>query len=244
MQLAEVNDIWTSLSTSSLLWLTVTLGAYLLAQNIYKWSNWNSLLNPVGVSIFLVVVLLMITGTPYKTYFDGAQFIHFLLGPTTVALAIPLYDLRSQLAKSWLPVVLGLIAGALTAICSSVLIAGALGASPETIVSLAPKSVTTPIAMSVAEKLGGLPALSAAFVVITGVLGAIAAGPLFRLLRIDTPAAQGFSLGLASHGTGTSRAFQINENAGAYASLAIGLTGLTTAVIAPVITPILLKLFF
>ena len=145
-----IEEIWSSLSTSSLLWLTVTLAAYLFAQKLYKWSNWNSLLNPVAVSIVTVVLLLMATHTPYQTYFSGAQFIHFLLGPTTVALAVPLYDLRIQLAKNWLPILLGLFAGAFTAITSTVLIAGLLGASPETIISLAPKSVTTPIAMSIA----------------------------------------------------------------------------------------------
>ena len=119
-----IEEIWSSLSTSSLLWLTVTLAAYLFAQKLYKWSNWNSLLNPVAVSIVTVVILLMATHTPYQTYFSGAQFIHFLLGPTTVALAVPLYDLRIQLAKNWLPILLGLFAGAVTAITSTVLIAG------------------------------------------------------------------------------------------------------------------------
>ena len=231
-----IEEIWSSLSTSSLLWLTVTLAAYLFAQKLYKWSNWNSLLNPVAVSIVTVVLLLMATHTPYQTYFSGAQFIHFLLGPTTVALAVPLYDLRIQL--------LGLFAGAFTAITSTVLIAGLLGASPETIISLAPKSVTTPIAMSIAEKLGGLPALSASLVVLTGVLGSICAGPLFLLLKVDSSSAKGFALGLSAHGMGTSRAFQIDSTAGAYGSLAIGLTGLTTALLAPLLTPLLMKIFF
>ena len=239
-----IEEIWSSLSTSSLLWLTVTLAAYLFAQKLYKWSNWNSLLNPVAVSIVTVVILLMVTHTPYQTYFSGAQFIHFLLGPTTVALAVPLYDLRIQLAKNWLPILLGLFAGAVTAITSTVLIAGVLGASPETIISLAPKSVTTPIAMSIAEKLGGLPALSASLVVLTGVLGSICAGPLFLLLKVDSSSAKGFALGLSAHGMGTSRAFQIDATAGAYGSLAIGLTGLTTAILAPLLTPLLMKLFF
>ena len=239
-----IEEIWSSLSTSSLLWLTVTLAAYLFAQKLYKWSNWNSLLNPVAVSIVTVVLLLMATHTPYQTYFSGAQFIHFLLGPTTVALAVPLYDLRIQLAKNWLPILLGLFAGAFTAITSTVLIAGLLGASPETIISLAPKSVTTPIAMSIAEKLGGLPALSASLVVLTGVLGSICAGPLFLLLKVDSSSAKGFALGLSAHGMGTSRAFQIDSTAGAYGSLAIGLTGLTTALLAPLLTPLLMKIFF
>ena len=206
-----IEEIWSSLSTSSLLWLTVTLAAYLFAQKLYKWSNWNSLLNPVAVSIVTVVILLMATHTPYQTYFSGAQFIHFLLGPTTVALAVPLYDLRIQLAKNWLPILLGLFAGA---------------------------------AMSIAEKLGGLPALSASLVVLTGVLGSICAGPLFLLLKVDSSSAKGFALGLSAHGMGTSRAFQIDATAGAYGSLAIGLTGLTTAILAPLLTPLLMKLFF
>ena len=206
-----IEEIWSSLSTSSLLWLTVTLAAYLFAQKLYKWSNWNSLLNPVAVSIVTVVILLMATYTPYQTYF---------------------------------PILLGLFAGAVTAITSTVLIAGLLGASPETIISLAPKSVTTPIAMSIAEKLGGLPALSASLVVLTGVLGSICAGPLFLLLKVDSSSAKGFALGLSAHGMGTSRAFQIDSTAGAYGSLAIGLTGLTTALLAPLLTPLLMKLFF
>lgn len=239
----EFNEIWASLSTSELFWLTATLVCYAFAERFYRWTHWNSLANPVAITIGLVILLLVITRTPYKTYFDGAQFIHFLLGPTTVALAVPLYDLRIQLAKNWLPILLGLFAGAVTAIISSVVIAGVLGASPETLISLAPKSVTTPIAMSISEKMGGLPALSASFVVLTGVIGSVIAGPIYLLLRISGDEAQGFTLGLASHGMGTSRAFQINEKAGAYASLAIGLTGLTTALLAPLFLPPLLWFF-
>lgn len=238
--MTDYHEIWTFLSTSSLFWLAVTLAAYAIAQRFYRFTNWNSLANPVAVSILIVILLLSSTGTSYKTYFDGAQFIHFLLGPTTVALAVPLYDLRVQLAKNWLPIVLGLFSGSIVAIVSAVLIAGVLGASPETMISLAPKSVTTPIAMTVAEKMGGMPALAASFVVLTGVLGGVIAGPIFKLLKVDADPAKGFSLGLASHGIGTSRAFQISEEAGTYASLAIGLTGLVTALIAPVLLPVLL----
>ncbi|WP_283592571.1 LrgB family protein, partial [Turicimonas muris] len=180
--MTDYHEIWTFLSTSSLFWLALTLAAYAIAQRFYKFTNWNSLANPVAVAILIVILLITATGTSYKTYFDGAQFIHFLLGPTTVALAVPLYDLRVQLAKNWLPIVLGLFSGSIVAIVSAVLIAGALGASPETMISLAPKSVTTPIAMTVAEKMGGMPALAASFVVLTGVLGGVIAGPIFKLL--------------------------------------------------------------
>ncbi len=238
--MTDYHEIWTFLSTSSLFWLAVTLAAYAIAQRFYKFTNWNSLANPVAVAILIVILLITATGTSYQTYFNGAQFIHFLLGPTTVALAIPLYDLRVQLAKNWLPILLGLFSGSIVAIVSAVWIAGILGASPETMISLAPKSVTTPIAMTVAEKMGGMPALAASFVVLTGVLGGVIAGPLFKLFKIEGAPARGFSLGLASHGIGTSRAFQISEEAGTYASLAIGLTGLVTALIAPVLLPLLL----
>ncbi len=241
--MTDYHEIWTFLSTSSLFWLAVTLAAYAIAQRFYKFTNWNSLANPVAVAILIVILLITATGTSYKTYFDGAQFIHFLLGPTTVALAVPLYDLRVQLAKNWLPIVLGLFSGSIVAIVSAVLIAGALGASPETMISLAPKSVTTPIAMTVAEKMGGMPALAASFVVLTGVLGGVNAGHIFKHLKVDSAPDRGFSLGLESHGIGPSRAFQISEEAGTYASLAIGLTGLVTALIAPVLLPVLLMPF-
>jgi predicted murein hydrolase (TIGR00659 family) len=239
----DIQDIWVFLSATPLFWLMTTLLAYALAQKLYQLAHWNSFLNPVAVAIALLVCLLAVSKTPYESYFNGAQFIHFLLGPTTVALAIPLFDLRAQLAKTWLPVLLGLAAGSVTAIVSAILIAGWFGASPVTMISLAPKSVTTPIAMSITEKLGGLPALSASFVVITGVLGAVLAGPVYKLLRIEGDAARGFSLGLCSHGIGTSRAFQFSSEAGAYASLAIGLTGLTCAITAPFITPFLVSFF-
>lgn len=239
-----VTDIWTFLEAGPLFWMAATLLSYVIGQKIYQLSHWSSFCNPVALAILIMVILLTVTHTPYQTYFDGAQFIHFLLGPATVALAIPLYDLRAQLAKNWLPILLGLLAGSVTAIVSAVVFAGIFGASAETMISLAPKSVTTPIAMSIAEMLGGIPALSASLVVLTGVMGAVLAGPTYLLFRIKDDAAAGFALGLASHGVGTSRAFQISKDAGAYAGLAIGLTGLVTAIIAPVLTPILVGLFY
>lgn len=239
-----VTDIWTFLEAGPLFWIAATLLSYAIGQKIYQLSGWSSFCNPVALAILIMVILLTVTHTPYKTYFDGAQFVHFLLGPATVALAIPLYDLRAQLAKNWLPILLGLLAGSVTAIVSAVVLAGIFGASAETMISLAPKSVTTPIAMSIAEMLGGIPALSASLVVLTGVMGAVLAGPTYLLFRIKDDASAGFALGLASHGVGTSRAFQISKDAGAYAGLAIGLTGLVTALIAPVLTPMLVGLFY
>ncbi len=235
-----LTEVWVYLSASPLVWLTVTLVAYQLAFAAYRKSGWNPVVNPVALAVGLIVCLLLATGTSYPTYFDGAQFVHFLLGPATVALAIPLYDQRARLAKLWLPLLLGLIAGATTAIASAITIAWALGASRETMMSLAPKSVTTPVAMGISEKLGGLPSLTAVMVILTGVIGAIIARPLLRLLGVRSHHARGFAVGVAAHGIGTARAFQVSEEAGAFAGLAMGLTALVTAFVAPWLAPWLL----
>ena len=153
------------------LWLCATLLAYALGMWIYKKSGYKTICTPLLVAIVLLVVTLELTGTDYKTYLNGGQHINFLLGPATVALAVPLYEQRLRLAKMWVALTCGLVAGGTVAIVSAVLIAGVLGASPETMISLAPKSVTVPIAMAVSEHLGGIPALTAALVVITGVVG-------------------------------------------------------------------------
>jgi predicted murein hydrolase (TIGR00659 family) len=237
-----IDSIWVYLATTPLLGLTATLLAYIAAWRIYQRTGMNPLANPVAIAVIFLVILLSITGTPYRTYFDGAQFVHFLLGPATVALAIPLYDQRARLARLWLPLALGLVAGVVTAIGSALAIARALGASRETLLSLAPKSVTTPIAMGIAEKIGGLPSLTAVFVILTGMTGAIIARPLLNALRIDSQAARGFAVGVAAHGIGTARAFQVSEQMGAFAGLAMGLTALVTAFVAPWLAPALVAL--
>jgi predicted murein hydrolase (TIGR00659 family) len=238
----NLEELWVYLATTPLLGLTFTLLAYVAAYAIYQRVNFNPLANPVAIAVALLVALLVSTGTPYATYFEGAQFVHFLLGPATVALAIPLYDQRTKLASLWLPLTLGLAAGVVTAIVSAVGIAWLLGASSATLLSLAPKSVTTPIAMGIAEKIGGLPSLTAVFVILTGMIGAIIARPLLNLLAVDAHSTRGFAVGVAAHGIGTARAFQVSEQMGAFAGLAMGLTALVTAVVAPVLVPWLVGL--
>ncbi|MGB8855527.1 MAG: LrgB family protein [Burkholderiales bacterium] len=230
-------EIWVYLSATPLLGLTFTLLAYQAAYWLYKRSDFNPLLNPVALSVAVLVMLLLVSGTKYETYFEGAKFVHFLLGPATVALAIPLYSQFEKLKQMLLPLLGALLAGAATAIISGVGIGWLLGASQETLLSLAPKSVTTPIAMGIAEKLGGIPSLTAVLVIFTGVSGAIMAKSILDMLRIENHAVRGFSVGVAAHGIGTARAFQVSEQAGAFAGLAMGLNGLTTALI----TPLLLK---
>jgi predicted murein hydrolase (TIGR00659 family) len=233
----RLNEIWVYLSASPLLGLTVTLLAYQGAFWIYRKCEFNPLANPVLLAVSFLVALLTLTGIDYQRYFDGAQFVHFLLGPATVALAVPLYTHFRRVKAMALPIAIALVIGSLTAALSAVAVAALLGASPATLFSLAPKSVTTPIAMGIAERIGGLPSLTAVLVIATGILGAVLARPLFNALRIDDQAVRGFAIGIAAHGIGTARAFQVSEQAGAFAALAMGLNGLATALLLPLLLP-------
>lgn len=231
----KFSDIWVYLSASPLLWLTATLLAYQGAFWIYRKANMNPLANPVAIAVAALVALLWFTDTPYPVYFEGAQFVHFLLGTATVALAVPLYANLPTLKKNLVPLGGALLAGSVVAAVSAVGIGWALGASRETLLSLAPKSVTAPIAMGIAEKLGGLPSLTAVLVVCTGILGAVLARGTLNLLRIHDHAVRGFAVGVAAHGIGTARAFQVSETMGAFAGLAMGLNGLLTAFLFPLL---------
>lgn len=239
----RLTELWVYLSTSPLLGLTLTLLAYQAAFWLYKRAGFHPLANPVMLAVAMVASVLALSDMDYRTYFDGAQFVHFLLGPATVALAIPLYAQWPRLKAMAGPLLIALLVGSFTAALSAYAIGALLGASQASLMSLAPKSVTMPIAMAVAEPLGGLPALAAAMVMVTGVLGAVGGRYLFRWLRIDDHAVRGFAIGLASHGIGTARAFQVSEQAGAFAALAMGLNGLLTAVSLPWILPWVERLF-
>ena len=233
----QLGEAWVYLAASPLLGLTMTLLAYQGATWLHRRSGGHPLANPVLLAVAVLVALLALTGTSYQTYFDGAQFVHFLLGPATVALAIPLYAQFDRLRRMALPLLGALLVGSLTAALSAVAIGGLLGASEATQLSLAPKSVTTPIAMGIAERIGGLPSLTAILVIATGILGAMGASFIYRALKIEDDAVRGFALGIASHGIGTARAFQESEQAGAFAALAMGLNGLMTALLLPVVMP-------
>jgi predicted murein hydrolase (TIGR00659 family) len=225
--------IWVYLSATPLLWLTATLVAYQAGAWIFARSGRRPLLNPVLFAVAVLIAVLAATGTPYETYFDGAQFVHFLLGPATVALAVPMFDNRGTVRTALLPMVAALAAGSLTAIVSAVGGAWLFGAHSETLASIAPKSVTAPIAMALSEQIGGLPSLTAAFVIATGICGAVMATPLLNLLRLRDYRARGFAAGLAAHGLGTARAFQVNEMAGTFAGMALALNGLATSLLVP-----------
>ena len=232
-------ELWAQLSGSPLFGLTVTLIAYLAGEWLFKRSGQKPLCNPVLIAIALIVALLWAAGLPYQRYFDGAQLIHFLLGPATVALAVPLHAYWRRLRQMALPLVVGLFAGSATAAFSAMGLAWLLGASPETVLSLGPKSVTTPIAMGVAEQIGGIPSLTAVLVILTGIIGAVGFPGLFCQLGIRNHATQGFAVGITSHGLGTARAFMISEEMGAFAALGMGLNGILTAVALPLVLSLL-----
>ena len=231
----DLEQVWVYLSASPLLHLTMTLVAYQFSSFVYRRGRLSPLLNPVLLSLVLIVVILSATGTSYDTYFDGAQFVHFLLGPATVALAIPLFRQFDRVRRSAAAVIASIVAGSVTAASSAVVIAWLLDGSRQTLISLAPKSVTAPVAMGIAEQLGGLPSLTAVLVISTGILGAIVGPYVLNLLGIEDPAARGLAMGTASHGIGTARAMQVSEVAGAFAGLAMGLNALATAVLLPLI---------
>jgi predicted murein hydrolase (TIGR00659 family) len=236
---AELQALWVYLAASPLFFLSLTLVAYLGGMALYRRSGQNPLLNPVLIAMSAIILLLVVTGTEYRTYFAGAQFVHFLLGPATVALAVPLYRQVQRVRQSLLAIVVAVVSGSLTAIASAVGIAWLLGASTQTVLSIAPKSVTAPVAMAIAEQVGGLPTLTAPIVILTGITGAMTATTLLRILRIGDWRAGGLAIGVASHGIGTARAFQINELAGAFSGLAMGLNALVTAIL----LPLLVRLF-
>lgn len=237
--IAAPADIWVYLSQTPLFWLTLTLIAYGAGHWCFERSGANPIVNPVAIAAGLLIALLLGTGTPYETYFDGAQFVHFMLGPATVALAIPLYRHLPRVKAALIPMLAALFAGAATAVGTAVGVAAAMGVSRETLLSLAPKSVTTPIAMGISESIGGLPSLTASMVIATGVIGAIFVTPLLNLMRLSDWRARGFAVGVAAHGIGTARAFQVNQIAGVFAAIAMGMNGVVTALLAPLVTLLL-----
>jgi predicted murein hydrolase (TIGR00659 family) len=228
-----LKDIWVYLATSPLLGLTITLVAYGLAYRLYLRAQSNPLMNPVVTSVALLIALLLVTGTSYDDYFEGGQFVHFLLGPATVALAVPLYQQFSRLRQLWLPVSIALVCGVLIAAGSSIGLAWLLGGSPEIQMSLAPKSATAPVAMGISEKIGGLPSLTAVLTVATGITGAVLGTKLFEWIRIKDDAAKGIAMGVAAHGIGTARAFQVSSQMGAFSGLAMALSAFATALVVP-----------
>ncbi|MDB5509616.1 MAG: lrgB [Hyphomicrobiales bacterium] len=233
--------LWVYLSRTPLLWLTVTICAYVLADRVSIRLGRHPFANPVLHAVWMIGLVLAATGTPYRVYFEGAQFVHFMLGPATVALAIPLYAHRKTVARAILPMAGALLVGAVVALVSAVAIAQALGVPHDVLVSLAPKSVTAGVAMGVSERFGGDPTLTAVLVMTTGVIGAIVVTPLMRLTGITDMRARGYAAGLSAHGIGTARAFQVDLLAGTFAGIGMGLNAMLTPILVPVLLPMILR---
>jgi predicted murein hydrolase (TIGR00659 family) len=233
--------LWVYLSQSPLLWLTVTLLIYAVADAVSLRTRRHALANPVLHSIWIIGAFLVLTGTSYTTYFAGAQFVHFLLGPATVALAVPLYENRKLVAAAILPMLAALVVGSLTAIVSVVVLAEAVGLPRAVVLSLAPKSVTAGVAMGIAQSLHADPSLTAVSVVLTGIMGAIVVTPLMNRVGIKDFRARGFAAGLAAHGIGTARAFQVDAVAGVFSGIAMSLNALVTSLLVPLAVTLLIR---
>jgi predicted murein hydrolase (TIGR00659 family) len=234
-------SLWVFLSQSPLLWLTVTLLTYAVADAVSLATGRHPLANPVLHSIWIIGVFLLLTGTSYTTYFAGAQFVHFLLGPAIVALAVPLYENRKVVVAAILPMLAALVVGSATAIVSVMWLAEAAGLPRVVVLSLAPKSVTAGVAMGISESLHADPSLAAVAVVITGIIGAIVVTPLMNRLGIADFRARGFAVGIAAHGIGTARAFQVDAVAGVFAGIAMSLNALVTSLLVPLAVTLLVR---
>ena len=218
--------------------LAVTFGFFFLSKLLQKKTGW-VVLNPILLAIALLICFLKCTGVSYETYHEAGSLIEFWLKPAIVALGVPLYLQLEMIKKQWLPILLSQLVGCLVGLVSVILIAKGLGASPEVICSLAPKSVTTPIAMEVSEATGGIPSLSAAVVILVGLFGAVLGFKVMDFGHIKSPIAQGLSMGTASHAIGTSAAMDVSKKYGAYASLGLTLNGILTALLTPMVLRLL-----
>ena len=229
----EFVQLWVYLSSTPLFGLTATLVTYVLALELYERVGRAPWANPVLWSVVAIGIVLVATRTAYPTYFAGAQFIHVLLGPAVVALGWPLWQRRAEVRRQGGTLLVAALVGGAVASVSAVLGARLFDMPTSVVLSLAPKSVTAPVAMGIAERIGGVPALSAVFAVLTGMVGALSAKYLFNMLKVDSWAVRGFALGTTSHGIGAARAMHVHPDAGAYAGIALGLQVLLTSALMP-----------
>jgi predicted murein hydrolase (TIGR00659 family) len=218
--------------------VALTLGAFWAAQMLQRRFRW-VVLNPILVAIAAIILTLKLCNVSYESYHSGGKYIEFLLKPAIVALGVPLYLQLEQIRKQAVPILLSQLVGCVIGIVSAVLVAHYLGASTQVIISLSPKSATTPIAIEVSRVMGGIPALSAIIVILTGIFGAIFGQAILRLARVKSPIAQGLALGAAAHAVGTSHAMEASQRLGAYSSLGLIVNGTLTGLLAPFILQLL-----
>lgn len=225
---------WSELAEGAF-WLALTVALYFAARRVQKALGGNPLANTVLLAAAPIMLLLWLASIPFSHYRGGGWPLLWLLGPATVALAVPLYINFSLVRAALVPMCVSLVVGSSVAVLSSALLGEALGASVETVRSLAPKTVTTPIAMGIASEIGGIPELTAAFVIFTGIIGAVSASAIFNMAGIRDPRARGFATGVAAGGIGTARAFQESFLSGTFAGVGMTLNGIVTAILLPLL---------
>ena len=235
MLTASLSHAWTPLAAQPLLWLVVTLGSYAIGQAMQRFCRGSAIMNPVLIAMILVGTILEVSGTSYQEYFSGAQFINFLLGPVTIALAVPLAKNLALVRANLHSIGLALLAGSLTSILSGVAIVRVLGGSRQVALSMLSKSVTTPIAMAVSQQVGGIPALTAALAILGGIVAAVTGQQMLRRLRISDWRAHGLAAGVSGSGVAAAQVAPLHETAAAFAAVGIGLNGLVTALLVPLL---------
>ncbi len=231
----NLEALYAYVTTTPLVWIIVTISAYKIGILVYEKSGKNALLQPIVVAYMIMLPILLLADIPYQRYFESVSIIHFILGPATVALALPLYKNLKLIRSYFMPIVATLVLGSAFTILSALGILWLFDASTTTMLSMTTKSVTAPITIITAQDIGAVPSLAMGFVVITGLLGALLGNFIFKLLRIKHDAAKGFALGLISHAIGIARSVEISEKAAAFAALAMGLVGVLIAVVLPLI---------
>lgn len=227
-----------SLVHSEIFDLALVVGTYIAATLLYKKTHL-SLLHPLLTSIFVIIVILEVLDIKYESFQQGSHLIHFMLGPSVVALGYVLFEQMKYLKGNVVSILTSVFIGAIVGIISVIAIGKLMGADQSLIATLQPKSVTTPIAMGISEKNGGIPSLTAVIVVAVGIFGSIVGPAVMKVLGIESRIAKGLALGASSHGVGTAAAIQLGAVEGALSGLAIGLMGIMTAILVPVISYIL-----
>jgi len=223
------------ISTTPMIWLILTLGSFKLGIILYEKGNKHTLLQPIIVSYVVIITCLIVSGVSYAEYFKSVEIIHFFLGPATVALALPLYNNLKHVKSLLLPILTTLFVGGVFSIVLAIFLLWVLNADVSTILSMTTKSITAPIAIITSEQIGAIPSLAVSFVIITGIIGALLGTTIFKILKIKHETSKGFALGAISHGIGTARAIEISEKAAAFSALAMGLSGIATAILLPLI---------
>lgn len=228
-------ELWVFLKAMPLLWLVLTLGAWLLARRLQDAAGGAPWANPVAGASLLLGLILWLTDTPYEEFFAGAQFVHFLLGPATIALGATIIEHGTAIRRRLVPIVGALVVGVTTSVfCTWGLCR--LAGLPEVItLSMLPKSATAPVAMAVSQNIGGIPSISMCAVLLTGITGAVIVTPLFNLFRFRDWSARGFAAGLTAHGIGTARAYQVSNEVGVSAALALALAALLQGIVLPIL---------